>query len=75
MPADQRLGPSHDQSVTPIEEPGKQRQRHSRSGINAPRLDAALLVQRGLPAEKEVLRFDGSLTSVRQRNEAGHVGE
>jgi len=75
VPADQRLGPNHDRGLAPIEEPGKQRQRHSRRSVNAPRLDAALLVQREFPAEKEVLRLDGSPTSERQHNEAGQVGE
>lgn len=75
MPADQRLGSNHDQGIAPIEESGKQRQRHPRRGVDAPRPDAALLVQRQLPAEKEVLRFDGPPRSERQRNEAGQVGK
>ena len=74
MLADQRLGPNHDQGIAPIEEPGKQRQRHPRRGVDAPRLDAALQVQRKFPAEKEVLRFDESQRSERQQNEAGQVG-
>jgi hypothetical protein len=37
VPADQRLGPNHDQGIAPIEEPGKHRQRHPRRGVNAPR--------------------------------------
>jgi len=75
VPADQGLGPNHDQRVAPIEEPGKRRQRQTRRGVNAPRLDATLLKQRKLPAEKEVLRFDGSPRSERQHNEAGPVGK
>jgi len=38
-------------------------------------LQMARLVQRKFPAEKEVLRFDGSLTSERQHSEAGQVGK
>jgi len=38
---------------------GPCRSRVRRRG-NAPRLDAALQTQRKLPAEKEILRFDGS---------------
>ncbi len=37
--------------------------------------DATLQIQRKLPAEKEVLRFDGSPRSERQHNEAGQVGK
>ena len=33
---DQRLGPNHHHGITPIEEPGKQRQRHPCRGVNAP---------------------------------------
>jgi len=66
---------THDQGIAPIEEPGKNRQRHPRRAVDAPRLDAALLVQRELPAEKEVLRLDGSPRSERQHGEAGQVGE
>ena len=75
VPADQRLGSYHDQGIAPIEEPGKQRQRHPRCRVNAPRFDAALLEQRELPAENEVLRFDESPRSERQHNEAGQVGK
>ncbi len=62
-------------SLAPIEEPGKHRQRHPRRGVNAPRLCAALPIQRKLPAEREVLRCDGSPRSERQHNEAGQVGK
>ena len=75
MPADQRLEPDHHQGIVPIEEPGQQRQRHPRRGVDAPRPDAALLVQRELPAEKEVLRLDRSPWSERQHDEAGQVGK
>jgi hypothetical protein len=75
MPADQRLEPDHHQGIVPIEEPGQQRQRHPRRGVDAPRLDAALPVQRELPADKEILRCDGSPRSERQRDEAGQVGK
>ncbi len=51
------------------------RQGHPRRGVDAPRLDAALLGQRKFPAEKEVLRFDGSPRSERPHHEAGQVGE
>ena len=64
-----------DQGIAPIEEPGKHRQRHPRRGVNAPWPDAALLTQRKFPAEKEVLRCDGSPRSERQHNEAGQVGK
>jgi hypothetical protein len=71
---DRPLGLKHHQSVAPIDEPEKQRQRQPRRGVNAPRLDATLLKQRRLPAEKELLRFDGSPTSERARDEASQVG-
>jgi len=72
---DRPLGLKHHQSVAPIDEPEKQRQRQPRRGVNAPRLDAALLKQRKSPAEKEVLRLDGSPSYGRQQKEAGHVGD
>jgi len=75
LPADQRPRPNHDHGIAPIEEPGKQRQRHSRRGITVPRLGEALLVQRELPAEKELLRFNGWLSSEQEDKEADQVGK
>jgi len=49
--------------------------RHPRRGVNAPWLYAAFLVQRKFPAEKEVLRFDGSSRSYGQRKQTDEVGQ
>ena len=65
----------HDQGIAPVKQPEKQRQRHSRRGVDAPWLDAAFLVRRQFAAKKWVFRFDGSPKSYGQRNQADKVGQ
>jgi len=61
--------------VGTVKEPVKQCHRHPRRGVNRPWPDAAFLVQRKFPAEKEVLGFDGSSRSYGQRNQTDEGGQ
>jgi hypothetical protein len=58
MPADHRRRLHDHQCAAPVEEPGQDGQADSSRCIHPSRLEAALDVQRQLPAQKEVLGLD-----------------
>lgn len=70
-----RLGPPHDQSIAPVAAPGQQHQRCPRRSINAPGVDAALLKERELAAQHQVLGVDSSSRSDRERDQPGQVDQ
>jgi hypothetical protein len=75
VPADHGFWPNHDQTRAPIAQPRQPSQAHPSRGIDAPRFDPALLVERELAAKNQILSFDGPPGSDRKHGQADKVGE
>jgi hypothetical protein len=68
VPADHGGRLDDHQGAAPIEQSGEQRQADAGSGIDAPRPDTALDVQRQLTAQEEVLRLNRLVRTEQQRH-------
>jgi hypothetical protein len=69
------LRPNNHQARTPIAPLREQGQARERRGIDAPGFHAPLLEERELTTQHQVLGFDGSPGSGRERNQRGQVGQ